>query len=584
MISSTLQPPATLLLRGAGSAQRSAEKAWEYRLPTFTFSIPSAIEDSEPLSFELSEGDSAFVLGSNGSGKSSLMHLLYRAHRDQCVRISAHRQTWFTSDSLELSPQSKRQSEQNIKNRDSSLEARWKDDMAAVRANIAIYELIDAENVRARAIAGAVDIGDMDAAVAMSSSDAPIAIINELLELSGLPIQISIHENERILATKLDSEEYSIAELSDGERNALLIAAAVLTAKSGSLILMDEPERHLHRSIISPLLTHLFSRRNDCAFVVSTHEALLPVDNRGSKTLLVRGCKYSGKTPTGWQVDVVNSSDGIPEDIKLDIYGSRRKLLFVEGTEESLDKPLYGILFPDVTILPKGNCREVERSTIGVRNSEAHHWATAFGLVDADGRSDDVARLLEQGVCAIDCYSVESLYYHPGMFEYIARRVANVNGSDPADRVEKAVNAAIDSVRPHRSRLCARVASRKLHEFVLGSTPDPDQVITGNDVTLNIPVSSYIHNEFAIFDSSVEGKNYLKLVQRYPLRETPALARAAEQLGFRTRKEYEAAVLKACSDDARIRQAIIGWLGSLNQMLSDDRSSDAEQGAQSGRS
>lgn len=553
-------------------------------MTSFTFSIPSDTEGAEPISFELHMGESAFVLGSNGSGKSSLMHLLYRSHREQCVRISAHRQTWFTSDSLELSPQSKRQSEQNIKNRDSNLEARWKDDLAAVRANIAIYELIDAENVRARAIAGAVDNGDVDAALSLSSSDAPIAIINELLELSGLPISISIHENERILASKLGSDDYSIAELSDGERNALLIAAAVLTAKPGSLILMDEPERHLHRSIISPLLTHLFARRNDCSFVVSTHEALFPIDNNGSRTLLVRGCSYNGKNPTGWQVDVVNSTDGIPEDIKLDIYGARRNLLFVEGTEESLDKPLYGVLFPDVSIVPKGNCRDVERSTVGVRGSAELHWASAYGLIDADGRDDDLEQLEAQGICAIDCYSVESLYYHPEMLGFVANRMAVVDGSDPAAKVQNAISTAIAAVEPHRDRLCGRVASRKLHEFVLSGSPNPEQVMSGNDVSLDIPVSNYIQSEFSIFDSSVNSGDYLRLVQRYPLRETPALAQVAAQLGFRTRKEYEAAVLKACSDDADIRQAVIGWLGALSRMLVESPIQDAEQGAQSGRS
>ena len=43
---------------------------------------------------------------------------------------------------------------------------------------------------------------------------------------------------------------YGAAELSDGERNALLISAEILTAKDGTLLIIDEPERHLHRSII----------------------------------------------------------------------------------------------------------------------------------------------------------------------------------------------------------------------------------------------------------------------------------------------------------------------------------------------
>ena len=78
------------------------------------------------------------------------------------------------------------------------------------------------------------------------------------------------------MASKSGSDSYSVAEMSDGERNALLLAAEVLTVPSGTLILIDEPELHLHRSIISSLLTGLFSNRSDCMFVISTHEVMLP--------------------------------------------------------------------------------------------------------------------------------------------------------------------------------------------------------------------------------------------------------------------------------------------------------------------
>lgn len=220
-----------------------------------------------------------FVLGANGTGKSGLMQRLYANHQGNARRISAHRQTWFQSNTITLSPQQKRDTENNILTMDTQPQARWSDRFSAHRASIAIYDLIDAENVRARSITGAVDGGHMDLAKELSKQDAPIKIINELLRLSNLPIEISVRENEQVVASKNGSASYSIAELSDGERNALLIAADVLTVKDGTLILIDEPERHLHRSIISPLLTMLFYKRSDCAFVVSTHEVMLPLDN-----------------------------------------------------------------------------------------------------------------------------------------------------------------------------------------------------------------------------------------------------------------------------------------------------------------
>src|SRR5690606_13418574 len=197
-----------------------------------------------------------------------LLQKLYAAHHGRARRISAHRQTWFTSNAVTLSAADKKNVETNIASSDTDARSRWADDYSAQRASIAIYDLIDAENVRARGIASAVDGDNIDLAKELSKKDAPIKVINDLLRLSNLPIEISVQESEQVMASRSGSHKYSISELSDGERNALLIAASVLTARTGTIIIIDEPERHLHRSIISPLLTLLFAQRPDCAFVV----------------------------------------------------------------------------------------------------------------------------------------------------------------------------------------------------------------------------------------------------------------------------------------------------------------------------
>src|SRR5690606_1725726 len=145
-------------------------------------------------------------------------------------------------------------------------------------------------------------------------------------------------EDERVFASKKGSNPYSIAELSDGERNAILIAADVLTAKPNTVFVIDEPERHLHRSITSPLLSSLFQKRTDCSFVIATHDLNLPLDNPDASVLIIRDCKWSGSHIAGWETDLVSSGLEIDYNIKQDILGPQRTLLFVEGTDSSLDK------------------------------------------------------------------------------------------------------------------------------------------------------------------------------------------------------------------------------------------------------
>src|SRR6185437_8756471 len=104
-------------------------------------------------------------------------------------------------------------------------------DYSQQRTSISIFELINSENVRARSIASDFDVENIELAKEYSRNQAPIQAINELLAMSNIPINIMLGKDEQLFASKNGSEPYSIAELSDGERNALLIGADVLTTE-----------------------------------------------------------------------------------------------------------------------------------------------------------------------------------------------------------------------------------------------------------------------------------------------------------------------------------------------------------------
>ena len=87
-----------------------------------------------------------------------------------------------------MSAAQRRDYENNIQNTDRNPDSRWRDDYAAQRSNIAVYDVIDAENVRARGIADAVTDDDIGLARTLAKVDAPIKVINQLLKLSNLPI------------------------------------------------------------------------------------------------------------------------------------------------------------------------------------------------------------------------------------------------------------------------------------------------------------------------------------------------------------------------------------------------------------
>ena len=532
---------------------------------SFSLNFPTS---NGPLQLQLDPGDMLFVLGANGTGKSSLMFAFNQQNRGRAKRIAAHRQTWIVSDALDMTPSAKVQAERQILSQDQQQESRYRDDYAAQRTSMTIYELIDAENVRARGMAAAYDVGNMDQLAARARAQAPIAVINELLRESNIPVEITIRANERVTARKNGGPEYSAAELSDGERNALLIAGDVLTAPPDTLLIIDEPERHLHRSIISPLLGQLFERRSDCAFVISTHDHGLPLAHPEARTLLLRSCSFGGQNVQTWEADEVPAGTQVDGILKRDLLGARRKVLFVEGTEGSLDKPLYSRVFPMVSVIPKGNCHDVEQAVVGARAAEALHWLQAFGIVDSDGfDATQVAAKRERGVYALPYYSVEALYFHTGIIESIASRQSFVLGDDTDRLAASAIASGIEAIRDHTDRLSRKAAKKALRASIMAQIPNDDELLAGQSIEIANDSAAMHAKRTAELDNAVAAGDWETILATCPVRESNALDSISGALGFKRRHDYQRAVRQLLAQDAGALQFVRALFGELSAQI-----------------
>ena len=438
------------------------------------------------------------------------------------------------------------------------------DEYSHQRAQMAIYDLVNSENVRAREIARAVDAKNLAEVHELSAKHGVFATLNRLLRLANLDIVVSVEANDEIMATRNGSKPYSISKLSDGERNAILIAANVLTVPEETLLLVDEPERHLHRSIISPLLSLLLKERPDCAFIVSTHEPLLPVDNPGSKVLLTRACVYEGDRVTSYDVDLLENTTGIDDDLKRTILGERRKIVFVEGIEHSLDKPLYSLLFPNASIVAKATCREVENAVIGITGAAELHWVKPFGLVDNDSSEPErIAALQAKGVTPLNVYSVESIYYHPEVQKLAGEKLAAVVGGDLTEKLRKANIDAIQAIRDNAEHLSARIAEKSVRTEVFSLLPKKREVAAGGKRTAEIDFAKFAKDEAARLEALINASDFVGILKRYPIRESPALDAIAKALNFANRTQYEAAVRNLLVRDSEAVKRVRTLLGDL---------------------
>ena len=538
------------------------------------------------LQISLEVNDRLFIVGANGSGKSALIQqFISSSQGEKTRRISAHRQTWFQSGSIDLTPQSRRAFDQNNTQQEMQDQSRWLDHYAQKRQSAVLFDLVAKENARARDIARHVDDRNTArAATVAAESVSPFEQLNELLALGTLSVTLKNSNDEEILAQHPGARvPFSIAQMSDGERNAAIIAATVLTVEPETVLLIDEPERHLHRSIIEPFLSALFECRQDCVFVVSTHEIALPVANPEARVLTVRACQWSDNAARAWDVEVLKAHTDLPEDLKLAILGSRERILFVEGDPGSLDLPLYNVLFPGLSVVPKGGCTDVERAVKGLRSSQGLHHVDAFGLIDRDNRAEDnVKQLAADGVFALEVCSAESLYYCSDAIAAVARRQAESLDRNADEMIESAKRKALDALVQDdlAERMAARRCERRVRDRMLSQLPDWKSIKTNADSEISTSVDSTYPDELAYFKKLVADEELDNLIARYPLRESNVFKAIAQALELTSRNTYEQTLLSRLRDDAILEQSLKQRIGPLSDVLTVQAESSSQPTAE----
>ena len=378
----------------------------------------------------------------------------------------------------------------------------------AQRQSAVLFDLVAKENSRAREVTRLIDNRQSNEAKDFAAkSKSPFEQLNNLLGLGNLGISLSNSNDEEIVAQHRNSDSvFSIAQMSDGERAAAIMAAHVLVAEPETTFLIDEPERHLHRSIIEPFLSALFGQREDCTFVISTHEIALPIANPMARVVMLRSCGWQGNQPVAWDAELLESGEHLPEDLKRDLLGSRWRILFVEGTANSLDLPLYGALFPELSVIPKGSCDEVIRAVKGLRGSYEHHHVEAIGLIDRDDRTEDeVSELAQDSVFALDMYSVESLYYCSDAVNAVARRQADSLGRKSDEMISTATQSALRAIADTgglSARMAARRSERLVYNRFTARLPDWKEIkATGEQLTINNPIENPFQDELDLFNT-----------------------------------------------------------------------------------
>lgn len=539
--------------------QDNTRQATVLHIPTVGEPVPLQIGSNKPI----------FVLGRNGVGKSALVQWMY-ANIPQPVRYTpGTRISHFANDIINMTPAQIAQGGRNIIDGDRQPIARYRPQGSAQRNEIAVYELQTAEMKYKLDAVEEIKIEGKEAAAIqrLQGNTSPLDRLNALMEQGGIEVRFIIETGE-LIAKRRDAV-FSLAKMSDGERSALVMACEILVAKPSTVFIIDEPELHLHPAIAVPLLRGLMAERPDCFFIVSTHELDIAVHSESALVVLVRGCEWVGDRVQSWDLDILEDADAVPESLRIDLYGARRKLLFVEGVSTSLDQPLYSLLFPEVSVRARETCTEVIRAVLGLRGCEEMHHASAYGMVDGDGMDAGQATKYEaQHVYSVPFYSVESIYYCREMIEALADRQAETLGADRDALIAEAYGNALGAITAeNRSHLACRLSERVLRDAVLGNLPTERALVDAGDQDITIVVKSPYQTEIHRIEEFIAEGNLNAIIARYPVRESPILNEVAKALRFSRREDYEKAVLSRLTAEPELRQTLADMLGGLNPAL-----------------
>lgn len=408
-------------------------------MSSFIYWLPD--ENGNKIDCETSN-NSIVIIGANGSGKSKLGAWIEKQDFSSVHRIGAQRNLNFNEN---LVLKSYEQAEDLVFY--GSVDAGSTRDQKSVRWNwgnsYTTKLMDDFENVLAALIALKNNDNDQfvnDCKLAESVGEqppkAPITSIDKLYSIWNDVFpqrKLYVKDAKFLAAIKNNGEEleYSASQMSDGERSVLYLAAQVLCVPQNKILIIDEPEIHLHRSLINRLWTALEKFRQDCIFIYITHDTQFASLHSNADKIWIK--EFDGKN---WKLEKLTNNN-LPESLLLDILGNRKNVLFVEGENDSHDVRLYSELYPTYYVIPCGSCSQVIARTKVFKQNLALHDCIVYGIIDRDFRSEyEIEKYKNDNIFTIDVAEVENLFLVESLIRVIATHLAK-NDNDVYENIRK---------------------------------------------------------------------------------------------------------------------------------------------------
>ncbi|MDJ0511192.1 MAG: DUF4435 domain-containing protein [Crocosphaera sp.] len=252
-----------------------------------------------------------------------------------------------------------------------------------------------------------------------------------------------------------EESSYHAAEMSDGERVIIYLIGQCLAVKENSIIIIDEPELHLHKALQSRLWDAIETERSDCLFVYLTHDLDFAVTRVNSRKIWLKSYENDK-----WDWHLISEDLDIREQLLLEIIGSRQPILFVEGDKTSLDFFLFSHLFKNYTIIPNGGSHDVIHATCSFSQLKTLHSLDCKGIIDSDFRTDEqIENLKSKGVFCLDFSEIENLLLSENILKLVAESLCR---EDVDEIIDKTKHLVFTQMEDEKERLISSIVATQI--------------------------------------------------------------------------------------------------------------------------
>ena len=140
---------------------------------------------------------------------------------------------------------------------------------------------------------------------------------------------------------------------------------------------------------------------------------------------------------------------------------------------------------------------------------------------------------------------------------------SNINEDNVDAIIECAKNTALTAINTHVERLTQRIAEKNIRVEIFKHLPRMGKKFPEKDIKILIDTESIINLEKSRLNDFIMNRDLQSIIEKYPIRETPALSLIADKLGFKNREEYELAIRKLLMENVEAIQFVKSLFGTL---------------------